>query len=178
MSRRWNRDSICQRLKVFQANVGRGGPAYDLVLQVVYQSHWHIVLFQGPWTRVVLGRRLTKIHPGYKTLIPVDDWALRLRVLTYIRRDVGYRISQPTSGLSRDLLQVVFQWLGHPAVTIWNVYNPPPGSANVDEAITTLLQQRPGLQTTVAGDFNLQHFDWDPVRGISHRGKDLAVWAA
>jgi hypothetical protein len=178
MSRHYANRRIHHGLRVFQANVGRGGPAHDLALHFAYQAGSDVVLLQEPWTQTAPGRRLTKTHPGYRTLIPIDDWTSRPRVITYVRRGVGYRITQPTAGLSRDLLQVVLQQPGYPATTIWNVYNAPRGSEGAGQAVAVLLQQRPGPQTTVAGDFNLHHEEWDPTRGTSYDGERLAAWAA
>jgi len=177
MNRHQAKKRIHHGVQVFQANVGRGGPAHDLALHFAYQAGSDVVLLQEPWTQTAPGRRLTKTHPGYRTLIPIDDWTSRPRVMTYIRRGVGYRINQPTAGLSRDLLQVVLQQPGHSAMTIWNVYNAPRGSEGAGQAVAVLLQQRPGHQTTVAGDFNLRHEEWDPARGTSYDGERFAAWA-
>jgi ribonuclease HI len=166
-------------LHVFQANVGRGGAAHDLALQLAYQAGYYVIIIQEPWTRAAPGRRLTKTHPAYKTLIPIDDWAVRPRVLTYIRRDTGYQISQPTFNLSRDLLQVALRHPdGRATYTIWNVYNAPTGAEGAGAGLATLLQQTPGPYATVAGDFNLRHPDWDPARGTSLDGERLAGWAS
>ncbi len=164
--------------RVFQANVGRGGPAHDIALHLAHEAGCHVVLLQEPWTRATPGRRLTKTHPGYKTYIPIDNWSERPRVMTYIRRDAGYRVLQPTAGMSRDLLQVILQQPGRPGLVIWNVYNAPTGSEGAGEGLAKLLQIRPGPFTTIAGDFNASHRDWDPARRTTAEGAGLADWAA
>ena len=128
-------------LRVFQANVGRGSASHDLALQIAYEAGHHLILIQEPWTQLKPGRRQTKAHPAYKTFIPIDDWAIRPRVLTYLRQDVGYQVSQPTYNLSRDLLQIVLYLPDRRAkYDIWNVYNGPAGSTDAGLGLATLLR--------------------------------------
>jgi hypothetical protein len=177
MSRWHHRRKSHGGLRVLQANVDRSPTAHDIALNYAFEADFQLVLLQEPWIGTDLTRRQTKTHPAFRTLIPLDNWIARPRVLTYLRRDTGYRVLQPTCGLSRDLLQLVLQQPGYPDLTVWNIYSSPAGSTDPGAGARVLQQQQLGPNTTVAGDFNLRHPSWDPARGTSPEGANIAAWA-
>lgn len=140
-------------MKIVQANVGRGGPAHDLLLS--FEAD--IILVQEPWTDIAKQR--TKTHPRYQLFSPTTRWETRPRALTYVRRDLpAYSLPQPASA---DITAVYTVGL-----TIINVYRPPgdrvvpAGSGSLPSTLHTLLQYTPPRNTILAGDFNTYHPLW------------------
>ncbi len=170
----------CYRPRILQANVRRSGPAHDAALQTAASKDYDIILLQEPWVGADNNQRITKSHPDYQVLAPQAQWAGHPRVLTYVRRSRGLTISQPTCGLSRDLLQIVLSGPNTPTTTIWNVYNAPVGAADSGRGLELLLQQQEEVRpnTTIAGDFNLRHAEWDHSTQRSlPDGYRLSAWA-
>lgn len=163
-------------LRIMQVNVQRGWPKHKAALQTAYNRQADVVLIQEPAT--IIGRRNTQPHGAFQTLIPQDAWPERPRVVTYVRKGTGLIATQPSSGLSRDLLQVRIQGPGFPTLDIWNVYNAPVGSTDSGVALELLLQQDIPSSALVAGDFNLRHPAWDPSdHWIQPGAEQLHDWA-
>jgi hypothetical protein len=99
-------------MKIVQANIGRGGPAYNLLL--LFEAD--IILVQEPW--IDKANQHTKTHPCYQLFSPATRWETRPRALIYVRRDLpAYSLPQPASP---DIAAVCIAGL-----TIINVYRPP-----------------------------------------------------
>ncbi|KAJ5987644.1 hypothetical protein N7522_011892 [Penicillium canescens] len=137
------------------ANVGRGGPAHDLLLS--YEAD--VILVQEPWTDMT--RQLTKTHPRYQLFGPTTRWGARPRALTYVRRDLpAFPLPHPDSP---DIAAVCISGL-----TIINTYRPPKDlvvpntSSSTPSTLHTLLQYSPPQNTILAGDFNTHHPLWQP----------------
>lgn len=169
------RTPTTQELRILQANVQRGWPKHKCALETAFQAQAHVVLIQEP--AIHLRQRRTQSHPAYRTLIPQDTWPSRPRVVTYIRKDNNLTATQPSAGLSRDLLEVLISGPQFPALQIWNLYNAPVGCTNAGVAINLLLQQVIHPNALVAGDFNIRHSAWDhTARSDPTDGNHLVEW--
>ncbi|KAJ5385666.1 hypothetical protein N7509_008207 [Penicillium cosmopolitanum] len=138
------------------ANVGRGGPAHDLLLS--YEAD--VILVQEPWTDMT--RQLTKTHPRYQLFGPTTRWEARPRALTYVRRDLpAFPLPPPRFTRYRSSLRIR---------THNNQHLPPPPkdlvvpntSSSTPSTLHTLLQYSPPQNTILAGDFNTHHPLWQP----------------
>ena len=67
------------------ANLGRGDPATDIILQSAWDSGIDVLLIQEPWTQHKDGHWLTKSHPGFDKHLPPHATAnpARARSLIY-----------------------------------------------------------------------------------------------
>lgn len=142
-------------MRILQANVGRGGPAHDLLLS--FEAD--VILVQEPWTDMT--EQLTKTHPRYQLISPATRWDARPRALTYVRQDLpAYPLPQPTSP---DIVAACVSGL-----TIVNIYRPPGDpviprtSSSALSTLHTLLQYSPPQNAILAGDFNTHHPLWQP----------------
>lgn len=142
-------------MKIVQANVGRGGPAHDLLLS--FEAD--IILVQEPWTDITKQR--TKTLPRYQLFSPTTRWETRPRTLTYVRRDLqAHSLPQPASP---DITAVYVA-----DMTIINVYRPPGDlvtparAATIPSTLHTLLQYSLPPNSILAGDFNTYHPLWQP----------------
>lgn len=147
-------------LRIMQANVGRSPSAHDLALVHACNNQIDILLIQEPWIFTDLALRKSKTHPSFEAFSPLSTWNSRPRVFTYVRRGKELRPFQPTTDLSRDLLQISVSLHHNKLVSIWNIYNAPIGSEQEGEGLTTLLRCR-DRPYFIAGDFNLRHLLWD-----------------
>jgi ribonuclease HI len=172
MNRRpWRTEREKKTLRVFQANVGKGGPSHDCALALADAEGYEIVLLQEPWTEMRNSRCLTKTHPAYDTFSPVDSWdgtSTRPRVMTYVRRGPGLLADQKRPIPTRDVL-----WLTINNITLVNIYRQP----DFDEALEILFRWPVPDMCVVAGDFNAKHYSWQTGR-MEGRGEDVARWAA
>lgn len=76
-------------LRVFQANVGKNGAAYDCALALAHKERYDIALLQEPWTVVKEGCSLIKTHMAFDIFSSVREWKdndTRPRVLIYALR--------------------------------------------------------------------------------------------
>ncbi|KAI1003407.1 hypothetical protein K3495_g4797 [Podosphaera aphanis] len=129
-----------------------------------------MILIQEPYIFRDPLRRITKRISSYECFSPVDNWTLRPRVLTYLRKGAGLHASQrmplpANNTAARDLLLLDVTGPMGRNLSVYNVYNAPPGSENVGEAVKALIQYtsvRPRDRTFLAGDFNIRHFRWQP----------------
>lgn len=159
-------------IKVFQANVGRKGPAHDAALQLAMEEKCAVAILQEPWTEIEEDRAMTKTHPAFKLTLPSTRWEQRPRVLTYVSKEhQSYPVRTP---LSRDLLQVHLPELG---LDILNVYRPP-GDGGHGRTTADLVTISPTGCFVAGGDFNAIAPTWQ--KWGSPRGGDLRVeaWAA
>src|SRR3954469_24396132 len=84
-------------LRIFQANVGRGGPAHDTALQLAHENNCQLVLIQEPFTFEPTDLTThTKSHPAYNCFTPPSQWEPRPRVLTYVARGISAFVSPLT----------------------------------------------------------------------------------
>ncbi|KAI0997462.1 hypothetical protein K3495_g10723 [Podosphaera aphanis] len=127
-------------------------------------------------------RRITKRMSSYECFSPVDNWTLRPRVLTYLRKGPRLHVSQrmrlpANNTAARDLLLDVTGPMGR-KLSVYNVYYALPGSENEGEAVKALIQYtsvRPRDRTFHAGDFNLGHFRWQPSAPYNSSTADTFV---
>ncbi|KAM5528001.1 RNA-directed DNA polymerase from transposon x-element [Fusarium oxysporum f. sp. phaseoli] len=157
--------------RIFQANVGKIPPAHDCALALADSERYDIVLLQEPWTAHAETRSLTKTHPAYSTLTPVDMWNsndTRPRVMTYVRRDSRLLADQIRPFQTRDVL-----WLTFNGMTIVNFYR----QHDVRDAMDTLLRWPVPERCLVAGDFNAKHRSWQTGEA-TNRGQAIAGWAS
>ena len=162
-------------LTILQANVGRGGSAHEIALNLGFEYNFDVICLQEPWTSRDTPRRLTKRHPGYEIFSPLEDWTTRPRVLTYIRRRANIRAYQRklqhTWEESPDIIAVRVN-----ALTVYNVYRPPGEPANGD-IISGLDHNTPGPHSVILGDFNTHHEAWDPTSTSRSTGaENLNSW--
>ena len=158
--RRSHHRNTAQRpaIRILQANVGRGGPAHDILLHHAADNNYDIVLVQEPWTCVIRGKRATKSHRLYTTFTPSDNWqSNRPRCMTYVRIQSHLRPVQIYAGATHDM--IVTRLNTHPALEVTNVYRPPGGNAQDD--LQTLLSRPVAANSIIAGDFNLHSDRWE-----------------
>lgn len=166
-------------LQVMQVNVGKGSASHDIALGFAHDHHFDIILIQEPWIHRDRLRRISKRHPAYRCFSPVEDWANRLRVLTYVRKDPQLHAVQLRDGREtiRDLLTVQLVAWGQ-QIHFTNIYNAPPGSKDPgQEAQSILSQGLPQQPVLVAGDFNLKHPLWQTNTNPSSQATAIADWA-
>lgn len=141
-------------LQICWANLRRGGPQHDSILNLAFEAGIDVLCVQEPWT--CTGTR-TKSHPAYHKFAPQDTWdwevneqkeEIRPRVLTYVRNSAGLEIQRRRPVNSRDLL-----WITVNGYTILNIYREP-DTAEAMDYITTLV---PPGKFILGGDFNLWH---------------------
>ena len=164
-------------LRIFQANVGRGGEAHDIALNFGYREGAKIIALQEPWVFSNLEQQTTKHHPGYEIYCPSNTWITRPRVLTYVRKSCGLQALQQESNICRDIVMVTLSGQHIPPFQLWNVYNAPTGSKEAGDAVARITSMELTISAVVLGDFNLRHREWDPSTDRSHPlGVQLADW--
>ncbi|KAK5994259.1 putative RNA-directed DNA polymerase from transposon BS-like protein [Cladobotryum mycophilum] len=157
-------------LRIFQANVGKIGPAHDTALALADTEEFDIILMQEPWVSLK-GDSMTKTHPGYRTYSPVNSWEGtrdRPRVMTYIRRNLELDADQTRPVATRDIL-----WIKTSDITIVNIYRDP----DVPETLEAILTWPIPDRCLIAGDFNARHCSWEPGANAEHQGGRIADWA-
>lgn len=128
-----------------------------------------------------LERQLSKKHPSFSIFAPLDIWATRPRVLTYVLKAPFLKAHQirgswPPSG---DLLALEISLLGTPLHLV-NVYNAPSGCEGHGRAAHLLIERGSfcsTMPTILGGDFNMKHPLWQP--GASSSGSlpsDFVAW--
>lgn len=171
------RGSLTQ-LSILQINVGRSWAAHEAALQLAFEQHCHAVLIQEPWIFPDRPRRLSKHHPAYAQFSPIEDWANRPRVLTYILKNTHLSAVQiPLGTPNRDLLatSVTSPWR---SALLINIYNAPTGSVDEHQGVESLCHTHiPSLPCLVAGDFNLRHPSWQTTGPTSARAAPFLAWA-
>jgi hypothetical protein len=90
-------------LTILQANVGRGATAHEIALTIANDSSIDILLIQEPYVFADRTRRISKAHPMYESFAPLDDWIIRPRVISYVRKGSGLQADQVRPVTSRDL---------------------------------------------------------------------------
>lgn len=161
-------------VRVFHANVGRGGPAHDIALHLGFFEGAEVISIVEPW--VDTEHRATKTHPGYDLFAPCDSWSPRPRVFIYVRKGGGRRPVQTLFNVSPDLTAVQIQGPSGP-VSVWGVYNAPTGSERQGEGLEALLHRQASPSCLVVGDLNHRHSDWDPsARSDTPAARRLAEW--
>ena len=165
-------------LRIFQANVGRGGAAHDIALNLASEEGAEVIAIQEPWTMADLERRITKTHPSYTTFAPETTWSSRPRVMLYVRRGTDLQTTQPHAPTSPDVASVRLCGPRTPPLEIWNVYNAPSGAIRAGEGLQAILRQSPANNSIVLGDFNIRHREWDQMTSAAPgSGDELIDWA-
>ncbi|KAK5989434.1 hypothetical protein PT974_10953 [Cladobotryum mycophilum] len=157
-------------LRIFQANVGKIGPAHDTALALADTEEFDIILMQEPWVSLK-GDSMTKTHPGYRIYSPVNSWEGtrdRPRVMTYIRRNLELDADQTRPVATRDIL-----WIKTSDITIVNIYRDP----DVPETLEAILTWPIPDRCLIAGDFNARHCSWEPGANAEHQGGRIVDWA-
>src|ERR1700744_1480177 len=159
-------------LKLLQINVGKGSDNHELALATAHQERIDILLIQEPYIFKETSRQITKKHPSFECFVPIDNWVLKPRVLTYVRKGAGLKAEQlrpfnPEDPATRDLLTLSLSSGPLNNILIVNTYNAPIGANNEGAAIKALLQTPNSFFTkykhlVVLGDFNLHHHYWQP----------------
>lgn len=173
-----------QSLRIYQANVGRGGPAHDAALSIAYDNHLDIVAIQEPWIFGDLTARKTKTHPSYQAFSPLSTWTSRPRVLIYIHKGIPLSPSQPISDICRDVICVTVSLYANKTINIYNIYNSPAGSedagSGLHHTLNIPINDNPLLRPSiVVGDFNIRHRDWDhTTHQAPYNGDQLVDWAS
>lgn len=112
-----------KQLLIFQINVGRSWAAHETALQLAYEQQCQAILIQEPWVFPDPSRRLSKRHPAFSQFSPVEDWAPRPRVLTYIRKHPQLSAAQvPMGPPCRDLLAISVS-SSQQSILLVNIYN-------------------------------------------------------
>lgn len=167
-----------KQLLIFQINVGRSWAAHETALQLAYEQQCQAVLIQEPWVFSDHSRRLSKHHPAFSQFSPVEDWAARPRVLTYIRKHPQVSAIQVPLGFPcRDLLAISVSSTQQ-SILLVNIYNAPTGSIDEHQGLEALL---PSSATAspylLAGDFNLRHPLWQSSCTPSPKAAPFSEWA-
>ena len=151
-------------LTILQINVGRGATSHEIALSLANDSFIDIILVQEPYISTDRKRKITKFHPMYESFTPLDDWALRPRVMSYVRKGAGLNTTQLRPCTSRDLIFLQIRTRNTLPLDIVNVYNAPIGSTDTGAAVDLLIQTSQSFwrSALLAGDFNLHHPNWDP----------------
>lgn len=160
-------------IQIGWVNVGKGSPSHIAALEIAYDEGIDVLCVQEPFTYV--GTR-TSTHPGYAHHPPVEAWddpaeweAQRPRVMTYIRKGAGLRITHLQPMQNRDL-----HWVEVNGISILNVYRQP----QTPQALDYVIHLSPPSRCIVGGDFNAKHDLFEPGAITSQGGAELAKWAA
>jgi hypothetical protein len=99
----------------------------------------------------------------YESFAPLDDWSVRPRVISYVRKGSGLQADQIRPITSRDLTFLQVQTSHSLPLLIINTYNAPPGSKDAGQAIQLLftLPSSSLRSAFLCGDFNTLHTRWD-----------------
>jgi hypothetical protein len=76
-------------LTILQINVGRGATSHEIALSLANDSLINIILVQEPYIFTDRKRKITKSHLMYESFTPLNDWVLRPRVMSYVRKGAG-----------------------------------------------------------------------------------------
>ncbi|KAL9939079.1 hypothetical protein V8E36_001892, partial [Tilletia maclaganii] len=176
-------------IKIFQANVGRGGPATHTALQKAYEHDADIVLLQEPglWRNPHCAEWVPKSHPAFAIFLPQTTEGTGPRAITYVREDrlARLRVTQRQYDLAADTGDVVSLRIGGLVGTtldVVNVYNAPIGVKGQMEGLRALTGSRwePDQRAVlVAGDFNAHHALWateQASRRANAAGRLLSQW--
>lgn len=172
------------QLTIFQVNVNRSPTAHVLALQLAFDKKADVLLLQEPWigtTPEPHAKTITKRHTAYHLLSPLPDWTTRPRVLSYSRRDRrGLRCDIAAFGTPHpDISALDVSLPGFPSTRVINLYNAPVGSARAGEAVDTirsLLDISSPSRFLLAGDFNLHHESWEPLRSTQRSSAQARGW--
>lgn len=162
-------------LKIFQANIARGQTNHDLALALASAESVDVIILQEPWILPDLEKKITKRHHEYDIFSPLDNWTLRPRVLTYIRRGRGLQPTQIRPSDSADICWVSILGVT-PPITITNLYRPPQETEG-GAVISALKAWQVPPNCLVAGDFNTRHPLWDSRATTSRKSEELFEWA-
>lgn len=112
-------------LTILQVNVGRGATPHEIALSLANDSSIDIILLQEPYIFTDRSRRISKAHPAYESFTPSDDWTIRPRVISYVRKGAGLQIAQLRPATTRDIIFLEIQTRNSLPVVVINAYNAP-----------------------------------------------------
>ena len=151
-------------IKILSINVGRSSSAHQIALDTAFNIQIDFLLIQEPYIFRDVTRKITRNHPSFECFTPVDDWSIRPRVLTYIRRGIALHTRQERPSFTDqggigDILILSSRTSNNSQFSIINIYNAPPGAINPGSGVNTLLSlpSPPHANSILAGDFNLHH---------------------
>ncbi|KAI0998316.1 hypothetical protein K3495_g9878 [Podosphaera aphanis] len=149
------------------ANVGKGGPSNDIILQSAWEASTDVLFIQEPWASRCDNNWLLKSHPGFKKYSPNTGGAdtPRPRSIIYTRKG---RDTQQNfiCGTFSDFVAVKID-----GVTFISIYRAP------GVPLPPLLAWNPDRPTVIGGDFNSVHPEWQPLAECSHGdGYTLVQW--
>lgn len=154
-------------LTLIQNNIGyKSGANHDALLNRAWEAKADIILIQEPWTAIIDGKRKTKTHPRYDTFIPVENWSLCPRVITYVRKDPRLQAQQLRPFTSRDIC-----WVEINGITVCNVYRDAQGNDLVLSYLESLAIQG---RVVIGGDFNAVNWLWQP-KAKFHKGPGARI---
>ncbi|ODM21471.1 hypothetical protein SI65_02315 [Aspergillus cristatus] len=135
------------------------------------------LLIQEPWIFTDRSHRISKHHPSFHQLAPIEDWSARPRVLTYIRKHPHLKAELvPFGPPSRDILAIQINTPQRTTLLV-NIYNAPCGAVDEGQGLESLMAQTtPSLPCLIAGDFNLQHPIWQSSARPSPRAEPFLSW--
>ena len=155
-----------EHIKVFQANVGRGGPNHDAALHLAAENQCQAVLIQEPFAKDMA----TKTHPAYQLFLPSNRWDSTPKVLTYVHKDVPAAAVGP-----RDTSNIITVHLTDSNVTLINVYRPP-NEGRGGPIRTQLERLNCETKTMVGGDFNAVAPTWQDLGTPRGGDTDIKAW--
>ena len=89
------------------SHVGRNWEAHETALQLAFENNCHAMLIQEPWIFTDCSRRISKHHPSFHQLVPIEDWSGRPRVLTYVMKHPHLKAELvPFGPPSKDILAI------------------------------------------------------------------------
>ena len=163
-----------QSIAIMQANVGTGGAAHEIALNLGFENNYDVVCIQEPYIYRELERKLTKRHPSYETFTPISEWTSRPRVLTYVRKGRGLKAHQHvlkgTWENSADIVAVRINFL-----TVYNTYRPP-AEAITGPIISDFSDNPPEPNSVFLGDLNTHHELWDPDSTRNTGAEHINSW--
>src|SRR5699024_11781610 len=143
-------------LQILQLNVGRNWEAHETALQLAFENNCHAVLIQEPWIFTDRSWRISKHHPSFHQLAPIEDWSNRPRVLTYIKKHPHLRTELfPLGSPSRDILAIQINTPQKTALLV-NIYNAPRNAVDEGQGLVSLMTRTiSSLPCLIAGNFIL-----------------------
>lgn len=131
-------------LQITQVNVGKRLECHDLALQEAAERLSSVVCIQVPW--VARGWKSVRTDSSYNTYLPLQTQT-KPRVVTYVRKDL-----ESASVAVGDPDKIAVSVLG---TVVWNLYRQP--GLQLGDMVWPVINNKP---TTVHGDFNLKHREW------------------
>ena len=166
---------LIEPIQAVQLNVNRS-PDVMSIIQQEYIRNTDILLYQEPaFSRSTLPqhRFLTPKIPGFTTVLPIPIDQLRAPPANRVPRVMAYALERndvivvPRYDICLDH-DIEIQQRPHKPILVVNIYDPPSGSTGAHSTgqRLKLLDLPDTSPTTIAGDFNLHHPDWEEVMHV------------